>query len=159
PPADFVASPLFGVDSGVGKVALVNTTNPQGTNCSGPEIEDFVGYGLLAGCQEGVAPTPNLNNIHVAVRKNNGCQDQNQNAIDSDLVLALAMPHNGASTPFICPAPPCPADFDGNGQIQPADIAAAVSVWFASVQAGTLAGDFDQNGTVQPADIAFFVNL
>src|SRR5262245_59934280 len=28
----------------------------------------------------------------------------------------------------------CPADADGNGQIQPADVATFVSIWFSSVQ-------------------------
>jgi hypothetical protein len=55
-------------------------------------------------------------------------------------------------------APPCPADADGNGQIQPADVATFVNTWFASVSAGTLAGDFDGDGHVTPADVAAFVN-
>jgi hypothetical protein len=52
---------------------------------------------------------------------------------------------------------PCPADADGNGLIEPADVATFVSLWFGSLTAGTLAGDFDGNGQVQPADVAAFV--
>lgn len=54
--------------------------------------------------------------------------------------------------------PSCPADFDQNGQVQPADIAAFVNAWFASLSGGTLAGDFDHNGAVEPADVAAFVS-
>lgn len=52
----------------------------------------------------------------------------------------------------------CPADYDGNGQITPADVSAFVNVWFNSVQNATLAGDFDGSGAVNPADVSAFVN-
>jgi subtilisin-like proprotein convertase family protein len=52
----------------------------------------------------------------------------------------------------------CPADFDGNGAIQPADVAGFVNLWFASLQQGTLAGDFDGNAAITPADVAALVN-
>lgn len=67
----------------------------------------------------------------------------------------------GATTYRIRYAPPpscCPADFDRDGSIAPADIAAFVNGWLTSLQGGTTAGDFDGNGAVQPADIAAFVN-
>ena len=51
----------------------------------------------------------------------------------------------------------CPADMDGNGRIEPADINVLVNIWFASLQQGTLAGDFDGNGHVEPADVSVFV--
>jgi hypothetical protein len=54
--------------------------------------------------------------------------------------------------------PPCPADWDRNGVIQPADIAVFVTDWFNSLQAGTLLGDFDRNGRVEPADIGVYVS-
>ena len=53
---------------------------------------------------------------------------------------------------------PCPADYDNNGAIEPADVAAFVNVWFTSLTGGTLAGDYDNNGAVEPADVAAFVN-
>src|SRR5262249_29632997 len=53
----------------------------------------------------------------------------------------------------------CPADFDCNHAIEPADIAGFVNAWFASLTQGTLAGDFDGNGAVQPADVAAFVQV
>src|SRR5258705_12212564 len=39
--------------------------------------------------------------------------------------------------------PPCAVDMDSNGLLEPADVAVAVSVWYTSIQNGTLAGDFD----------------
>jgi hypothetical protein len=51
-----------------------------------------------------------------------------------------------------------PADCDGNGVYQPADVACFVSLWVASLGNGSLAADFDGNGRVEPADIAAFVN-
>lgn len=53
---------------------------------------------------------------------------------------------------------PCPGDWNGDGNVTPADIAAFVSTWSQSLAAGTLAGDFDGNGVVSPADIAAFVS-
>lgn len=51
-----------------------------------------------------------------------------------------------------------PADCDGNGLYQPADVACFINTWFASLQQGTPAGDFDGNGLVNPADVAAFIN-
>lgn len=52
---------------------------------------------------------------------------------------------------------PCPADADGNGAVEPADIAAFVNTWSLSLSSGTIAGDFDGDGAVQPSDVAAFV--
>jgi hypothetical protein len=52
---------------------------------------------------------------------------------------------------------PCPPDADGNGQLQPADVAAFVGTWFTSITAGTLAGDYNLDAAVTPADVAQFV--
>ena len=51
----------------------------------------------------------------------------------------------------------CAGDFDGNGILQPADVAAFVAAWNTSLLQGTLAGDFDGNGVVQPVDVSAFV--
>lgn len=51
----------------------------------------------------------------------------------------------------------CRADIDGNGVVNPADIGLFVSIWSASLSAGTLAGDWDGNGIVNPADVGSFV--
>lgn len=52
----------------------------------------------------------------------------------------------------------CGVDLNGDGQATPADIAIFVTTWFASLQAGTLAGDFDGDGAVTPADVGVFVS-
>ncbi|MBX3359159.1 MAG: hypothetical protein KF745_12120 [Phycisphaeraceae bacterium] len=52
----------------------------------------------------------------------------------------------------------CRADWDGNGVIDPADIAVYINDWSGSVGAGTLLGDFDNTGTVDPSDIAQFIS-
>jgi hypothetical protein len=52
----------------------------------------------------------------------------------------------------------CPADADGNGLVQPVDVAVFINTWATSLQQGTLAGDFDGNGAVQTADVAVFVS-
>lgn len=57
-----------------------------------------------------------------------------------------------------CPAP-CRADWDGNGLVQPADIAAFVNVWFAGLSGGGLAGDFNGDGVLDPSDVAAFVTV
>ena len=54
--------------------------------------------------------------------------------------------------------PTCRADYDGNGAIEPADVSLFVSVWFTSLQLGTLGGDFDGNSAVEPADVSLFVS-
>ncbi|MBX3359551.1 MAG: hypothetical protein KF745_14115 [Phycisphaeraceae bacterium] len=53
----------------------------------------------------------------------------------------------------------CPADFDGNGTVDPTDIATFINAWFNSLNnPPDLAGDFDGNGIIEPADIATFIN-
>lgn len=82
------------------------------------------------------------------------------NAADYALTPAAAVFNNNAGTAFTITAPPahCPADWDNNNQLTPADIAAFVSDWFASITNGTLVGDFDGNNSVNPADVAAIVN-
>jgi probable HAF family extracellular repeat protein len=52
----------------------------------------------------------------------------------------------------------CPADWNGDGSVTPADVAAFVSAWSADLSAGSAATDFDASGTVTPADVAAFVS-
>ncbi len=47
---------------------------------------------------------------------------------------------------------PCAADFDGNGGIDGADLAA----FFTAYEAGTTCGDVDNNGGIDGADLAYF---
>lgn len=70
---------------------------------------------------------------------------------------------DGQAIPYLArwsaPGLACPADYDCNHAVEPADISLFVNVWYASLTGGTLAGDFDGNGQVQPADIALFVQV
>ena len=59
---------------------------------------------------------------------------------------------------WVLGAPPCPADCDANGLIQPIDVACFINLWSTSLQQGTLAGDFDGNGAVTPADVGVFIS-
>lgn len=52
----------------------------------------------------------------------------------------------------------CVADWDGNGLIQPADIAAFVNDWFNDLTVGGTKADIDLNGVVEPADVAMMVS-
>jgi hypothetical protein len=83
------------------------------------------------------------------------------NDADYSLTPGAAVLTNNAGETFTIAGgscPPCPVDWDGNCQVQPADIALFVNTWVASLAAGTLAGDFDGSGSVQPADVALFVS-
>lgn len=54
-------------------------------------------------------------------------------------------------------APRCRTDVNGNGEVEPDDVAYFVQAWFDSLVQGTFTGDFDGNGLVQPADVAAFI--
>ncbi len=49
----------------------------------------------------------------------------------------------------------CAADFDSNGGIDGADLAA----FFAAYEAGESCGDVDQNGGIDGADLAYFFSV
>ena len=70
------------MSSAAGKVALCNTTTAiTGTNPSGSQIIDFVGYGTTANGYEGSGPTPAPSNTTSVARINHG-QDTDDNAND-----------------------------------------------------------------------------
>lgn len=106
PTPDFVAVPGFGMDNQFGKIALVSATASLGTNCSNASIVDFVGYSRAASCFEGLSPAGAMSNGFVAYRRENGCEDFNQNAIDFELLAPLDLPRNAASAANVCVQPP-----------------------------------------------------
>jgi endonuclease G len=111
PPADATGTILVG--SQAGKVALVsNTTALTGACPSGGGIIDFVGYGT-ANCSEG-SPAATLSNTTAALRKNNGCFDSDNNAID--FAIGAPNPRNSSS-----PTNDCTALF-GIGSAQPSTV-------------------------------------
>jgi hypothetical protein len=70
--------------STAGKVALVSNTTVLSGNCPNfgtNGIIDFVGYAPTADCSE-TSPTAILSNTTAAIRKQNGCQDTDNNNID-----------------------------------------------------------------------------
>jgi predicted extracellular nuclease len=85
-----------------GKVVLANVITAQtGTNPSGTEIMDKVGYGTANGF-EGTAPAGALSNTTAAFRALSGCQDTNDNA--ADFVALAPSPKNSASPTGTCAA-------------------------------------------------------
>jgi hypothetical protein len=151
PAADFVPGTLFGMESSFGRVALVSTGNLLHTDYNRSDVVDLVGYGNFNPNPsfEGVAPTGVLDDIHVAVRKQGGCQDTNQNAIDFDVVLVLDLPRNIASPVHMCPiVPHCgTADFNCDGDIgTDADIAGFFACLSGSCPAAPCTNSADFNG-------------
>lgn len=89
-----------------GKVVLVN--NSTGLACNGgsaactsaqlAQIVDLVGYGSANFFEGAVAPA--INSTSALLRKNNGCQDTNQNG--SDFVTGTPAPRNSSSAVNVC---------------------------------------------------------
>ena len=52
----------------------------------------------------------------------------------------------------------CVADWDGDGCVTNADVAAYIASWFSSLSSGTLAADVNCDGVVTPSDVAAFMN-
>lgn len=52
----------------------------------------------------------------------------------------------------------CIADWDGNGEVTPADVAAFINAWVFDLANGTLLTDLSGSGTIEPLDVALFVN-
>ncbi|MBX3358876.1 MAG: lamin tail domain-containing protein [Phycisphaeraceae bacterium] len=136
-----------------GRLALCNSTTPIGTNCADASVVDFVGYGSSALCFEGAAATGNLSNILSAVRKNNGCQDTNQNFNDFDIAFP-DFPRSLASPAVLC-GPSGPDCFNRTAPNQNGlPIAGGPDGTADSAQC---IGDWDRNNVVEPSDIAQFV--
>ena len=167
PLADFIAEPLFGMESSFGRVVLVSTTNLVGTNYTRGDVVDLVGYGTGVGSFEGVAPVGTLSDILYAQRKSGGCQDSNQNAIDFEVQLALGLPNNAATPASVCASivPPCLADIAGgasgpDGIVDGNDFIAFINAFGAGdVQADVAGGaSGGPDGIVDGSDFIAFIN-
>jgi endonuclease G len=89
------------VSSTSGKVALVSHQTLLTGNCpAGGGIVDFVGYGTET-CAEG-SPAATLTNTTAALRKNNGCFDSDNNAVD--FASGAPSPRNSSSPTNSCTA-------------------------------------------------------
>lgn len=51
----------------------------------------------------------------------------------------------------------CLADWDGNGVVEPADVAGFINSWFTDLVNATIVADLDANGVIEPADVALFI--
>jgi hypothetical protein len=101
PTPDAIGTVAMGASSG--RVALTNSTVAISTICNDPSVKDLVGYGLSAACFEGdaaIGPVSDLSNTTAALRRQNGCQDTDQNKLDFD--IAAAAPRNSASPVNLC---------------------------------------------------------
>lgn len=86
------------------KVVLANKTTAVSGDClTDNSIVDFVGVGS-ANCKEGNATVPVLSNTTAALRKENGCQDTDQNGADFD--TGAPTPRNTGSPTHSCSVAP-----------------------------------------------------
>jgi hypothetical protein len=174
PDADFVASPVFGMDNNFGRIAIVRSSSPVGDAMAGGDIEDYVGYGAPTEFFEGVSPVPTLTNITTALRKNSGFQDNNQNGADFVVVQTAGTPaptpRNSATPPatpatVVCcrgstcatvPAAQCsvPAGPVVGLSVSPAAACGVTN----SAAAGCCFADFNKAGGVTIDDIFIYLN-
>ncbi len=148
---DFASSNLFPFN---GKVALVRNDSAIGADCADPDVADLVSYGPGVTCFDGLAAAPELSNTLAGIRKGEGCQDSNQNALD--FIAAVPTPRNSASPTRTCTLPPiCPPDLNGDGNLDPDDLADYIACYFASPPCPQ--GDVNGDGTADPDDLADYI--
>ena len=100
-----------------GKVALVNN-NVLLTGSCPAGVVDFLGFGTDTNCYEtSVFPSTTLSHTNAAFRKNGGCTDTDNNALDFEGLLAN--PRNSASTRHYCVSPTDPS---GIGSATPSTV-------------------------------------
>lgn len=157
---DAIAAENFnGMGAGAGRVALVEgVATPIGNDLSA--VRDLIGYGVTAATFEGAGPTADLSISLQARRKNDGCQDSNQNFHDFEAVapnLPVA-PRNSDSPPSPCSSSVCPcrADLSGDLLVNGGDIRGFVACATGG-GAGCACGDLTNDGSVTAADIGPFV--
>ena len=90
--------PMAGVS---GKVALVASTTALSGACPDASLwKDLVGYGV-AGCYRGTGQAAGVTNTTSAIRKESGCLDQGDNALDFENATP-PVPRNTASPGISC---------------------------------------------------------
>ncbi len=146
----------FSMANDAGRLALCRTVDPIGFNCTASTIVDLVGYGATASCYEGVAPTATTSNVLAAIRKNGGCQDSNQGFNDFEVVFPRD-PFNAASLAASCPTcvSTCAPDLNGDGNLDPDDLADYIACYFASPPCPQ--ADVSGDGNVDPDDLADYI--
>ncbi|MBX3234404.1 MAG: lamin tail domain-containing protein [Labilithrix sp.] len=103
------------LDGRAGKIALVRGAEPLrcGTaarRCARDRIVDLVGYGDGASDYEGTGAAPDLADIKAAVRRENGCGDDADNA--SDFVAGTPAPRNTLTDARPCGVTPTATPID-----------------------------------------------
>ena len=101
-----VPLPAFDVSGGInmaaasGKVAVVSSTSAlSGTCATGPNVNDFVGYGG-ANCFEGAAAAPGMDNVTSDFRTHLGCKDTDSNG--GNFVSGAPNPRTSSSPFNVC---------------------------------------------------------
>ena len=126
-----------------GKIGLFSALNANiacGSETAGTLV-DKIAYGT-ATCAEGTAVAA-LSNSTGAVRNGDGMADTDSN-IDDFAVVTAPVPHSSASAAN--PAcgggggTPCPADFNGDGEVGAQDLAILLGAW------GKASATYDLNG-------------
>ncbi len=102
PAPDAVANPTINMSGTNGRVALSNAVAALSA-CPTATVIDKIGYGT-ASCFEGAASAAALTTTTAAFRKNNGCQDTDNNSTDFD--VATPSPRNSVSTASTCSGGP-----------------------------------------------------
>lgn len=154
---DFVSG--MNMSGSSGKVALVNISTALGcgsTPCTLPHanIIDLVSYGTANNAEGGAAVKgSNLTSAEVAVRKNSGCVDTDNNSADFDISTS-AVPRNSSSTAINCTTLPITlASFSAN-----ATLSSVILSWNTSseinaghfvIEKSTNAKDYATVGTVK----------
>jgi hypothetical protein len=101
PPPDYSGGTLISMSSTAGKVALCSSTTALSGTCPGDtSIVDLVGYGTTTNCYEGTGPTGSTSTLLAAFRRQAGCQDGDQNALDFEVLSPS--PRNSASPAQLC---------------------------------------------------------
>ena len=153
PTEDFAVGATFlGMSATSGRVALANIATALAGGCGDPAIVDLVGYGT-ATCFEGSGGAGTTSNVLGVSRKTGGTADTNENF--NDFVVGAPAPRNAATVVNPCAPTGCAPDFNGDGNLDPDDLADYIGAYFS--EPAPLSADFNRDGTVDPDDLADYI--
>ena len=87
-------------------------------------------------------------------------EEQIYGAYDIDeesCIVADCTDNDGDGTPDGCGAPPCPADIDGSGSVDGADLSMLLGAWGVCTDPGDCPADIDGDGAVTGADLSMLL--
>jgi uncharacterized protein len=105
PPAVDISA-TFNIGVLAAKAALVSTTTALSGTCPTAGVVDMVGFGNGTDCFEGSGPAGNASYTASVTRKDGGCTDTDDNALDFTVTPVLGNVRNSASPPSGCLATP-----------------------------------------------------